>query len=95
MTDAANTGLVSDCEAMLAARDALAGTGSLNWSEDISIAEWDGVRVEGTPGRVTELRLEHWWLNGNVSPRLGDLSSLRELRLGKNQCLPLEYFILK
>ncbi len=84
VTDAANTGLVSDCEAMLAARDTLAGTGSLNWSEDISIEEWDGVRVEGAPGRVTELRLEHWWLNGSVSPRLGDLSSLRELRLGKN-----------
>ena len=84
VADAANTGLASDCEAMLAARDALAGTGSLNWSEDISIAEWDGVRVEGTPGRVTELRLEHWWLNGSVSPRLGDLSSLRELRLGNN-----------
>ena len=38
VSDAANTGLVSDCEALLEARDTLAGTGSLNWSENTPIA---------------------------------------------------------
>ena len=40
-----NPGLVSDCEALLEARDKLAGTGSLNWSEDLPIAEWDGITL--------------------------------------------------
>ena len=52
-----NPGLVFDCAALLAARDTLAGTATLNWSADTLIAEWSGVVVEGTPGRVTELHL--------------------------------------
>ncbi|CAI8057918.1 LRR receptor-like serine/threonine-protein kinase GSO1 [Geodia barretti] len=48
--DAANNpGLVSDCEALLAARDTLARTGSLNWSADTPITKWDGITVRGTP----------------------------------------------
>ena len=82
--DAKNPGLVSDCGALLAAKDALAGSATLNWSADVPIAEWDGVTVEGTPLRVTKLDLADRWLDGSVSPRLGDLSLLKELRLGKN-----------
>ena len=52
--DAANNpGLVSDCEALLASRDTLAGTATLNWSADTPIADWEGVVLEGTPQRVT------------------------------------------
>ena len=48
--DAANNpGLVSDCEALLAARDTLARTGSLNRSADTPITKWDGITVRGTP----------------------------------------------
>ena len=56
VSDAANTGLVSDCEALLEARDTLAGTGSLNWSENTPIAQWDGITLRGTPeaGGVAE-----------------------------------------
>ena len=82
--DVTNPGLMSDCGALLAARDALAGSETLNWSADVPIAEWDGVTVEGTPLRVAKLDLADRWLDGSVSPRLGDLSSLRELRLGRN-----------
>ena len=63
VSDSSNTGLVSDCEALLEARDALAGTGSLNWSENTPITDWDGIRggsylsLEGTPSRVTRLYL--------------------------------------
>ena len=48
VVDATNVGLVLDCEALLAARDTLAGTSTLNWSPDTSITEWDGIRsLEG------------------------------------------------
>ena len=39
------TGLVADCEALLAAKDALRGTASLNWSADRFIERWDGIDV--------------------------------------------------
>ena len=44
-----NTGLVSDCNALLAARDALAGSATLNWSASTPISVWYGVTVDGTP----------------------------------------------
>ena len=34
-----NPGLVSDCEALLASRDTLAGSATLNWSADTPIAD--------------------------------------------------------
>ena len=37
-----NPGLVSDCEALLASRDTLAGTATLDWSAERPIAEWEG-----------------------------------------------------
>ena len=44
LTDAAdNPGLVSDCNTLLAARDTLAGSATLNWSADLAIEDWDGV----------------------------------------------------
>ena len=38
-----NPGLVSDCEALLAGQDTLAGTATLNWSADTPIEDWVGV----------------------------------------------------
>ena len=92
--------LIPDCEALLAARDTLAGTAELNWSADIPMEAWEGVTVdeqspaEGDPflrqWRVTELRLGSrsttgkLSLNGTIPPELGNLSSLKELRLGVN-----------
>lgn len=35
--------LVGDCEALLALRDELAGTSTLNWSASLPITSWDGV----------------------------------------------------
>ena len=58
MVDATNTGLISDCEALLAARDTLAGTASLNWSCGHSYHASGTVSVLGeTSGRVTEILL--------------------------------------
>ena len=84
---AANPGLVSDCETLLAARDALAGTAtsSLNWAADTPMSQWRGVTVAGTPQRVTRLSLLERGLTGNVPAELGDLSNLVRLDLEANQ----------
>ena len=59
VVDGTNAGLVSDCEALLAIRDALAGSATLDWSADRPIADWEGVTVGGDAGaghRVELLR---------------------------------------
>ena len=86
-------GLVSDCEALLASRDTLAGAATLNWSADIPIADWDGVTVSGTPGRVMELALQEKGLKGRLSSELGSLTDLVGLNLFGNDLrgpIPLE-----
>ena len=80
-----NPGLVSDCQALLAARDTLAGTASLNWSADVNIERWDGIYVEGSQSRVVVLELtadfdkEGPALDGQIPPELGELTFLREI----------------
>ena len=76
-----NPGLVSDCEALLAARDTLADSGSLDWADNTPIVEWEGITVGGTPERVTELYLLGGKINGEISPELGNLTGLKSLRL--------------
>ena len=80
-----NPGLVSDCEALLEARDTLAGTGSLNWSADTPISDWEGVGLLESPQRVIELALGNRRLDGTIPPVLENLSRLRWIRLGVNQ----------
>ncbi len=77
-----NSGLVSDCETLLEARDTLVGTGtSLNWAASTPMTSWDGVTVGGMPTHVTELSLENKGLRGTVPAQLGNLSELRAIRL--------------
>ena len=86
VSDAANNpGLVSDCDTLLAARDTLAGTASLNWVADTPITQWDGVTVGGTPKRVRRLSLEYGGLTGEIPAELGSLANLGVLRLFNNQ----------
>ncbi len=80
-----NPGLVLDAEALLATRDTLAGTGTLNWSAGINIAAWDGIRLGGAPSRVTSLLLHNSQLTGTIPSELGKLSSLQVLSLHHNQ----------
>ena len=80
-----NPGLVSDCNALLAARDALVGGAPLNWSANTPIADWDGVTVSGTPRRVTALDLSQNQLSGVLPASLGDLANLQALDLSQNQ----------
>ena len=76
VSDATNVGLISDCEVLLAARDTLAGSATLNWAEDTPIAEWDGVSIEGTPERICQLNLRREGLTGEIPPELDDLRVL-------------------
>ena len=86
-----NPGLVADCAILLAARDAIIGDDgdddALDWSADIGIHRWLGVRIGrldvNSPYRVTQLGLwrEEEGLTGTIPPELGNLSSLRILSI--------------
>ena len=77
-------GLARDCEALLDARDTLAGTATLDWSSDMPISDWEGVGVGGGPKRVTWVALRDVGLNGMIPASLGRLSMLRQLSLRSN-----------
>ena len=85
VADGTNAGLVSDCEALLEARDTLGGTATLSWSADWPIEWWEGVTVDETQGRVTRLDLPNTGLDGAIPAELGSLSMLTELNLHSNQ----------
>ena len=82
---ASDTGLVSDCETLLAAQGRLAGGASLNWSDNLPLADWEGVTLGGTPVRVTGLVLYDRDLRGMIPPELGRLDQLTYLNLAHNQ----------
>lgn len=74
-------GLVADCEVLLAVRDTLAGSGSLNWSADVAIERWDGIGVGGSPRRVVEVRVGGRSFKGWIPAELGRLSNLEKLHV--------------
>ena len=81
-----NQALVADCDTLLAIRDTLAGSGTLNWSASTPITDWDGVAaVEGTPQHVTVLYLPNQGLSGTLPPELGELNGLEQLTLLNNE----------
>ena len=73
----ANRGLVQDCEVLLGIRDMLAGSGSLNWNDGVSILQWQGVVITGSPPRVQRLVLDAAGLTGFLPSQLGQLTELR------------------
>ena len=81
---ASNRGLVSDCDALLSARNTLEGRARLDWSESTPIEQWDGVYLSGTPMRVTRLNLMDRGLSGTIPDALGRLSMLTHLNLRSN-----------
>ena len=85
VTGVINPGIVSDCESLLSARDALAGSGRLNWSPSTPIKDWDGVTVGGTPPRVVGLSVNSRALDGTIPAGLGDLTGLQRLHLLENR----------
>ena len=96
----AEPSLAPDCAILLAARDALAGDGALNWSADVPVTEWDGVTVSDwervtvwrSSRRVWSLDLRNRGLTGIIPPELGRLPpTLVHLLLAGNAltgCVP-------
>ncbi len=80
VADRTNTGLMADCEALLASEDDLGGT--LNWGAGTDIADWDGVTV--SDGRVTRIWLWGKDLDGTIPATLGSLEMLTALNLHTN-----------
>ena len=79
-----NPGLVGDCAVLLAVKDTLRGTATLNWSADTAISSWTGITVGSDPQRVTKLQLQNSSLNGTIPARLGELQKLEWLYLYGN-----------
>ena len=79
-----NPGLTRDCINLLPAMDTLRGTATLNWSVDTPISDWEGIWVQGSPGRVTGLILSSKNLSGTIPPDLARLDALEHLRLNDN-----------
>ena len=72
--------LVADCEALLASRDTLRGDQSLNWSEHLSIDNWQGVEI--ADNRVVGMGVSDLDLTGTIPSELGNLANLQSLNLG-------------
>ena len=87
-----NPRLVSDCETLLEARDTLVGTGtSLNWSASTPMTAWDGITVEGTPARATQISLQNRGLSGTIPAQLGSLTALTILDFSTSQQICEDY----
>ena len=81
----ANRSLVYDCEALLALKEDMRSTATLNWRADRDITEWNGVTVGGDPARVTQLWLADKGLWGNLLlSRFDALDALTALDLRGN-----------
>ena len=61
-----NPGLVKDCVTLLAIKNVLAGGAQLDWSTAVPVWQWEGVSIDGTPLRVSGLRLRNKGLRGNT-----------------------------
>ncbi len=79
-----NQGLMRDCQALLAAKDTLRGTGSLNWGTGTTISSWDGVTTSTDPSGITKLELSDEDLTGTLPPELGGLFEITHLDLSDN-----------
>ena len=85
-----NPRLVRDCSMLLTARDTLAGDGSLDWSADTRIHDWQGITVESVQNRdahVERVQPYNLGLTGSIPPEIGGLRDLRDLSLTSNDLM--------
>ena len=79
-----------DTAALIALYNSANGPGwqqNANWLSDAPLDEWYGVTTDSS-GRVTELKLLENNLNGEISPELGNLTSLEILDLSQDISTP-------
>ena len=81
---ASNAGLAADCETLLGIKDTLRGSAPLNWSATTSITRWDGIRLGGSPQRVTIIKLQKRNLDGSIPADIGKIEKLVDLWLYVN-----------
>ena len=88
-----NTGLIADCDILLAAKPILIGDktqATLNWSPDVAMFGWDGITIDRTFGHVADISLSSNDsvsandLSGSIPPELGNLTGLETLSLSGN-----------
>ena len=79
-----NPGLMRDCITLLAAKDTLRGTATLDWTVSSNISTWEGIGLNSTSTRITVLDLDDEDLDGTIPPALGGLSALVTLDLSDN-----------
>ena len=80
---AASGSAQTDREALVALYNTTDGENwntSYNWLSDAPLGEWEGVTTN-RDGRVTNLDLGGYFLNGEIPAELGSLSKLQGLRL--------------
>ena len=80
--------LVRDCAALLSILNTLAGTGSLDWSANIPIENWEGIELslqENGRRWVSGLALTDEELTGMVPAEIGQMVRLESLILNGNQ----------
>ncbi len=80
-----NPGLVADCVNLLEVKAEVYLKYRLNWDTHVSLAEWEGITIDGTPARVRGMEVRGRGVTGRLSPQLGELSELRTLRLSINR----------
>ena len=90
----------SNRDSLLEIKDFLDERGALNWDEQVSILEWEGVRLDTSQNqpKVTELRLAEKGLSGTLPNLIGLLTDLRVLYLKGNDLMgevPPELGLLK
>ena len=76
--------LIRECSALLAGKDTLRGTTSLNWSKTSAITGWDGITTNTDTTSITKVELPRKGLNGSIPAELGVLYSLPHLDLSNN-----------
>ena len=64
------TGLIKDCNILLAAKDTLRGTGTLNWATSLPLSQWTTPGHKFDADGFTKLNTPTP-LNGTLSPVLG------------------------
>ena len=83
-----NPGLVGDCQTLLEALPTLLGPDDapvLLWNDGKAMDSWHGVRMSGSPKRVSRLELAYKGMRGTLPAGLGALDALTRIDMRGNK----------